>query len=379
MKRIFTISLFLFLLTFSSKLSAQFTQDDVKFWVGEGSQSAILVVDFRDGTTDPSFAFGFHYPENTELTFANMIEAVANAEPNFTFAQSNMGFLEDIIYNNHIRLQGDPDWWSTWSGNSAQTLELNGGTSEILANGGWYGVSYGFMGDEGPLRPTVTYPAYSSLWFSSEDVTYWIGEGENESVIVIDFNAPGEAPVTFAWGIHYNGTLTAQEALTQISDADIDLDVTITNNAITAITYNELTGTLNETTSWKNFSGTDMSDWVVNNDLQTALTNGAWFGTSFGNANTRRPFIPTAAQDNTAGVNHTGKNLFTAYPNPVKNVLTLKTEDAIINTVIINGVGQTVKSFKNISYLDVSDLSAGIYFVKVSTAKGSSVQKVIKE
>ncbi|KGO86101.1 hypothetical protein Q765_12350 [Flavobacterium rivuli WB 3.3-2 = DSM 21788] len=179
--------------------------------------------------------------------------------------------------------------------------------------------------------------------------------------------------------MRYSGTLTAQQALTRIADADTNLEITITDNAITAITYNELTGTLNETASWKNFSGTDMSDWVVNNDLQTALTNGAWFGTSFGNANARRPFIPTAAQDNTAGVNHTGKNLFTAYPNPVKNVLTLKTEDAIINTAIINGVGQTVKSFNATTNLDVSDLRAGIYFVKVSTAKGSSVQKVIKE
>ncbi|KGO86102.1 hypothetical protein Q765_12355 [Flavobacterium rivuli WB 3.3-2 = DSM 21788] len=171
MKRIFTISLFLFLLTFSSKLSAQFSQDDVKFWVGEGSQNAILVVDFRDGTTDPSFAFGYHYPADTELTFADLIQAVATAEPNFTFAQSNIGFLEDIIYNNHIRLQGQPDWWSTWSGDTAQDMQPNQGISEPLLNSRWYGVSYGFMGDEGPLMPTVTYPAYSSLWFSNEDVT----------------------------------------------------------------------------------------------------------------------------------------------------------------------------------------------------------------
>jgi len=378
MKRIFTISMFLFLLTFSSKLSAQFTQGDVKFWVGEGSQTAILVVDFRDGTTDPSFAFGFHYPENSEFTFANMIEAVANAEPDFTFDQSNIGFLEDITYNHHIRLQGEPDWWSTWSGDTAEEMYPNWGTSEPLLNGRWYGVSYGFGGD-GPLMPTITYSAYSSLWFKSEDVNYWIGEGENESVIVIDFNATGEAPVTFAWGVRYNGTLTAREALMLIADTDTNLDITVANNAITAITYNELTATLNETNSWRTFSGTNMSDWVVNNDLQTALTNGKWFGTSFGNANARRPFIPTAAQDNTAGVNNAGKILFTAYPNPVKNLLTLKTEDAVVNTTIINSVGQTVKLFKNTSYLDLNDLRAGIYFIIVNTTKGSSVEKIIKE
>jgi len=379
MKRIFTISLFLFLLTFSAKLSAQFTQDDVRFWVGEGSQSAILVVDFRDGTTDPSFAFGYHYDANPDLTFADMIQAVANAEPNFTFAESNIGFLEDIIYNSHTRLAGQPDWWSTWSGNSPESMEPNQGTSEPLENGRWYGVSYGFMGDEGPLRPTVTYAAYSSLWFNSDDVTYWIGEGENESVIVIDFNAPGEAPVTYAWGIRYNGTITAHEALTQISDADTALNITITEDAVTAITYNDLTGTLSDGTSWKTFAGTNMSDWVINNDLQAPLTNGKWFGTSFGSANARRPFIPVAAQDNTAGVNHVSKNVFTAYPNPAKNVLSLQTKDVIANTLVINNMGQTVKSFKNTNLLDISDLSAGIYYIKVSTDKGSSVQKVIKE
>lgn len=378
MKRIFTISLFLFLLTFSAKLSAQFTQDDVTFWVGEGPQTAILVVDFRDGTTDPSFAFGYRYTENPDLTFADMIEAVAAAEPNFTFAQSEMGFLEDIIYNHHTRLQGQPDWWSTWSGNSAQTLELNGGTSETLQNGGWYGVSYGFDGD-GPQRPTVTYPAYSSQWFSNNDVTYWIGEGESESVIVIDFNAPGQEPVTFAWGVRYNGTLTAQQALTLIAEADTNLEITFTDTTITAITYNDLTTVVNDTNSWQNFSGTNMSDWVINNNLQTALTDGAWFGTSFGNANARRPFIPTAAHDNTTGLSHSNKTLFTAYPNPVKNVLTLVAKGVITNAAIINSVGQNVKSFTNTSHLDLSDLSTGIYFVKVTTATGTTVQKVVKQ
>lgn len=88
--------------------------------------------------------------------------AVEAAEPNFSTDFSG-GFLNDIIYNHHSGLSGEPDWCSTWSGTDVENMEMNSGVSEELKNGRWYGISYGFS----PTKmPTVTYSAYSSLWFS---------------------------------------------------------------------------------------------------------------------------------------------------------------------------------------------------------------------
>jgi len=377
MRKIFTISLLLFLLTFSTKLSAQFTATDIKFWVGEGSASSIFVVDFRDGTSDPSFAFGFHYGVNDNFNFADMIQAVADAEPNFAFNQSDMGFLENIFYNNHSALASHPDWWSTWSGDNLEEMYMNQGTSELLIDGRWYGVSYGFMPET--AKPTVTYPAYSSQWFSSDNVGYWIGEGQNKSVVVLDFNLPGEAPVTYAWGVRYNGNITAKDALILIAQMDSGLDITIANDIITSVTYYGLSGNVTDTNSWKLFKGTDMSDWVKVQNLNSTLANNQWFGATFGTLNTRRPFIPTAAQENTAGIGHNNKITFIAYPNPVRDVLNLKSEEIIKSSEVINITGQKVKTFANTSQLDFSDLTEGVYLVKVYTDSGMATQKVIKQ
>jgi len=194
MRKIFTTGLLLFLLTLSTKLAAQFTAADVKFWVGEGPASSIFVVDFRDGSSDPSFAFGFHYEVNDNFVFADMLQAIVEAEPKFAFNQSDIGFLEDVFYNNHSALSGHPDWWSTWSGDNFEEMYMNQGISELLIDGRWYGISYGFMPET--VKPTVTYPAYSSQWFNSDSIDYWIGEGQNKSVIVLDFNTPGELSTT---------------------------------------------------------------------------------------------------------------------------------------------------------------------------------------
>lgn len=373
MKRIFT--LLLFVLAFTAKMSAQFTEADIKFWVGEGPHTAVLVVDFRDGTNDPSFAWGFRYDEADDLTFLNMLEAVAAAEPEFTIAQSG-GFLNDVIYNHHSQLAGEPDWWSTWSGESLAELSGNGGVSEELVDGRWYGLSYGFMGEGDPHVPTVTYAAYSSLWFVQEDVLYWVGEGENESVIVIDFNNESGDTVSYAWGVRYNGAIIASEAFALIADEDDNLDITFTDGEITNITYNSLEGNADENGGWHSFIGTNMSDWVVSTTDED-LTDGEWFGVTFGDASARRPFWPVAAQDGQVGVNDNSIAKFSVYPNPVVSVLNITAAD-LQKTEILNIAGQLVKSFGNTQQLDMSDLNSGIYFVKVYTTAGSSTQKVIK-
>lgn len=378
MKRIFT--LLLFVLAFTANLSAQFTQTDIKFWVGEGPDTAVLVVDFRDGTTDSSFAWGYRYDATEGLTFLDMLNAVAAAEPEFTISATEMGFLSDVIYNDHVRLAGEPDWWSTWSGAHLEEINPNGGISEVLANGGWYGLSYGFMGEGDPHAPTVTYPAYSSSWFNQNELEYWTGEGENESVIVIDFNTESETPVTYAWGIKYNGTITAEAAFNLIDDADANLDIIIADGEIKSITYNDLSGAAGGTNAWHGFTGTNMSNWVSNNSLAATLENGKWVGTTYGDASARRPFIPTVAEEApVAGIEDVTVAKFVAYPNPVTSVLNIASVSAIQKVEVVTITGQNIKTFENVnSQIDLSDINAGIYFVKVYTENGSSTQKIIK-
>ena len=75
---------------------------------------------------------------------------------------------------------------------------------------------------------------------------------------------------------------------------------------------------------------------------------------------------------------------FSVFPNPVQNQLTFLTHQDLSETVsveIFTALGQSVFQAKmpNDKQLDVSNLSSGIYFVKVSDGNQSATKKIIKK
>lgn len=224
------------------------------------------MVDFRDETTDPSFVFGFKFNEEDDFAFFNVLEALAVIEPVFSFEMSGM-FLDDVIYNSHSGLSGDPDWWSTWSGNSSDAMTMNGGMSEGLTADRWYGLSYGFM--PAPQMPTITYPAYYSKWFTVEEFEYALGEGENYAVIVVDFvEENGNGPVSIAWKVQFEETITSKDALLLIAELDSQFKVEFDEEEILSIQYKDLQGN-----DWLAYTGTNMSNWKLaeNNVLENEI------------------------------------------------------------------------------------------------------------
>ena len=141
------------LLAATSPVQAQtFGLDDVQFWTGTGPDSALLVIDFHDGTPQPSYAWG--YLHDGTATAADMLTAIATADPQLT-VEIGGGFLSDITYMGHAGIGGAPNWWSTWSGTSLADLAMNLGISEPIANGSWFGCSYEpYDPDADPTGPT---------------------------------------------------------------------------------------------------------------------------------------------------------------------------------------------------------------------------------
>lgn len=74
-------------------------------------------------------------------------------------------------------------------------------------------------------------------------------------------------------------------------------------------------------------------------------------------------------------------NNMTAYPNPVKDVLTVDIANNInIDSIeVYNPLGMLVTKAKKVKTINMSTLSAGVYLVKVSTANSSQTIKVIKQ
>ncbi len=75
---------------------------------------------------------------------------------------------------------------------------------------------------------------------------------------------------------------------------------------------------------------------------------------------------------------------FTLSPNPTKNILNIRAKDATIvrSLSVYNVLGQLVLAIPNpetTESVDVSDLKAGNYFIKIHSDKGNSFSKFIKE
>jgi hypothetical protein len=69
------------------------------------------------------------------------------------------------------------------------------------------------------------------------------------------------------------------------------------------------------------------------------------------------------------------------YPNPTSHQLTITTNQLTINKVSITDItGKTIQTIKsNTNVIDVSDLSNGVYFINISTEKGSITKKFLKQ
>lgn len=72
----------------------------------------------------------------------------------------------------------------------------------------------------------------------------------------------------------------------------------------------------------------------------------------------------------------------TVYPNPVKNKVTVKAQGNIKSVGLYDSQGRILQSAiagKNQITLDLSSQQTGVYFLTVTTQKGSSTQKIVKQ
>ncbi|WP_196886430.1 VPS10 domain-containing protein [Aureivirga sp. CE67] len=73
------------------------------------------------------------------------------------------------------------------------------------------------------------------------------------------------------------------------------------------------------------------------------------------------------------------------YPNPASDKINLKwTEDTEVSIRVIDQRGRIVKYIKNVNLVDkyevdISNLDKGMYFIKLSTSKGSHIEKIVKK
>lgn len=153
MKHFFISSLLWLAMAMPFSAFAQFSMDDIAFWVGSGSKSAVLVIDFNDGTNPQSFAWGYRF-DGTSVTAEDMIADIDSVDNALSMVVMS-GFVSDINYLSHAGIGGSPDYFATFTGDGdSSNWVMNMGSSEILSDSMWFGMSYT------PWDSTFTNPLY---------------------------------------------------------------------------------------------------------------------------------------------------------------------------------------------------------------------------
>ena len=208
---------------------ANIAANDILFWVGTGSNEAVMAVNWAD----TALAWGYRW--NGTATVADMMAGIAAADPRFSY--SGTGLISDINYIDTAAGMTTPlgitpgNYWE-----SKNNGIMDAGTAQTLVNGdfekwadpaagivvdstywdGW-GWSYTYVY---PMTITpVTVPDTATTpvnpdpedaTISADAITYWVGTGNTEVIFAGNWCSP---EVALAWGVRFDGTSTTVEAV----------------------------------------------------------------------------------------------------------------------------------------------------------------------
>ena len=138
----------------------------------------------------------------------------------------------------------------------------------------------------------------------------------------------------------------------------------------------------NATYTWSVSNGTGTAT-INTSGVLTAVTNGTVdvIATANDASGVTRTMVVTISSQ-TLGINEATLQKVKFYPNPVKNQLFIELGDQNLTGItIIDASGRVVKTITNntAKSIDVSSLTQGIYFLKISTRTSVSTNKFVKQ
>ncbi|MBP3763482.1 MAG: choice-of-anchor J domain-containing protein [Bacteroidales bacterium] len=210
-------------------VDATIAASDILYWVGSGPAEAILVV--MDGTN--ARAWGYRFDPSDDVTAMDMAVDIDAADHRLVYTildytTYEMGFaykeypVEIVVPDTRFKVDGvladDGDMLSDYDLYNGAVVVVSSIAADLWATS---------------IVPATVAARPVDATIAMDDVTCWLGEGENSAVVAINWGSPDTA---LAWGLHFSGTPTIQQAIVDLANADPRLSV---DNplAIADITY----------------------------------------------------------------------------------------------------------------------------------------------
>ena len=208
----------------STPENATIDASDIVYWVGEGSYEVVFVVNWPD----TALAWGYRFSARS-TNLQSVMNDIAAADPRLSFVTGSYG-IDDILFveNGDTLRKAAYSWWEhTLNGNMSAGLyqQVNDGdfsrwadpTAGVAVDSTYDSVwNYWMYTYAYPqtIYP-VSAPTVQDATISADDIRYWVGEGSNQLIFVV--NWPGTA---LAWGYRFDGNATVQDAMNDIAAAD---------------------------------------------------------------------------------------------------------------------------------------------------------------
>ena len=376
---------------------------EVFYWIGKGDHQLIMAVNWA--APDTALAWGFRFSAET-ITMDSVMKAITATDPRFSYETDTNGYIADIRFALNdaetLMLSQYSYWWMNLNGKSGA------GLSQQLKDGDfakWGDPAVAVVTDSMEYKGTY-YPS-EFAWtkkiqsvFTPEhdanildkDILFWVGEGKNTVRFVVNWGVPDTA---LAWGYRFSSDeVLVDTVMAAIAAADPRFSYVI----------NDSTGYLDDI---RFVSGTDTfrvapySFWWMNLDgksgagLGQTLHYGSivkWGDPVSGFVTGTMEYegylypmgyvwttaiVPVSAPSSIAI--HSSMDV-EIYPNPAKEYVQIRLSSAPrANMMLTDMQGRLLKSgaIGNEYRLDVKDLAAGMYLIRLQYGNSCTVQKII--
>ena len=186
----------------------EFPVEDIAFWVGSGSNSAVVIIGWDDNPSGNNFALAWGVHFNSGATASNLLDSIATYDSRVTY-NIGSGYVTHIGYNDGTLVSGSSA--SYWCYNVNGTFAPVGYSEYAMSDGDQMEISSSCYFSLNSAT-AATDPNSGSLdaTIALSQIEYWVGTGSTEVIFSTNWCDPETA---LAWGVRFNGTSATVEAV----------------------------------------------------------------------------------------------------------------------------------------------------------------------
>lgn len=248
-KKLFTFTMGLMLtvaaMAQASPKSITFSASDIQYWVGTGSNQAVVIIGWDDNPSNNNFALAWGVRWNGTATAANMLDTISTYDSRVTYTIGT-GFVTYIGYNDGTLISGSEDsyWCYTINGLYASAYGI-----QTMTNNDLMEISSSCNFDLDTAIAATNPNGVTEGTIAANDIEYWVGNGSNELIFAINW-----VDTALAWGYRFSdSTVLLSTVMSDIQAADPRFSYTMGSYGVDDILFIDNNDTLRGTTWWSHY------------------------------------------------------------------------------------------------------------------------------